>query len=261
VPSVEGAGVELAYEERGGGRPLVLVHGTCLTRGAWGGVLDELDDGYRAIAYDRRGYGDSEAPEHYAGTTIGEHSDDLAALIRALDAAPALVCGHSFGAVAVLDLMVREPDLVDAAVLVEPAMLWLASGGAAESSGVRAAIEEGAQSGGPAGAVDAFLLAVCGPRALDLLGPDAMVAAHRAAISLTADLGALANWSIPPRRLREPETPAVVLAGTRTRPALREAAEILAGMLPRAELRSADSEHLVPIEAPDAVADAIRAQP
>jgi pimeloyl-ACP methyl ester carboxylesterase len=260
VPSVEGAGVELAYEERGAGEPLVLAHGTCCTRAVWDGAIDALGGDYRAIAYDRRGYGESEAPEHYTGTTVGEHADDLIALIRRLDATPALLCGHSFGAVAALDVLVREPALVRAAVLIEPAMLWLAPGGAAESSAIGVAIERGAATGGGApGAVDGFLTAVCGPRALELLGPEGVAAAHRSPRAFAADIAALSNWSIPPRQLREPDAPVVVVAGTRTRPALREACEVLAGMLPHAELREADAEHLVPLEDPTAVAGAIRA--
>ena len=261
--TIEGAGVELAYDERGDGQPVVLVHGTASTRAIWAEVRDELEGGFRTIAYDRRAYGESGEPEGFRAAPVGEHGDDLIAFLRALDLAPALLCGHSFGAMTCLDAIVREPGLVRAAVLIEPPMLWLAAGGAEAASELRTAVEGGARERGAPGAVDAFLTGVGGPAALDLLGNERRAAAHRAARAFAADLAAAGAWSVPPRALRAMETPVVLVAGTRTKPGWREPCERLAQMLPRAELVEADSDHFVPVEAPGVVADAIRglAQP
>jgi 2-(acetamidomethylene)succinate hydrolase len=261
--TVEGAGVELVYDERGGGDAVVLVHGTASTRATWNEVRDELGDALRTIAYDRRAYGESGAPEGYSATTVGEHGDDLIALLRGLDVAPALLCGHSFGARACLDTIVREPELVRAAVLIEPPMLWLAEDGAAAASYLRSEIEAGVTEHGSAGAIAAFTRVVCGPQALDVVGQERAAEALRHPIGFAADLGAVGNWSVPPRALRAIDTPVVLVAGTRTTPAYRQPCEALARMIPGAELRECDSGHLVPNEAPRVVADAIRslAQP
>ncbi|MEA2421871.1 MAG: hypothetical protein QOF55_970, partial [Thermoleophilaceae bacterium] len=69
--TVEGGGVALAYDERGDGPPAVLVHGTATDRSVWRETVEALGEGARAIAYDRRAYGDSGAPEPYGGTTVG----------------------------------------------------------------------------------------------------------------------------------------------------------------------------------------------
>ena len=256
--TVEGAGVELAYDERGEGAPLVLVHGTASTRTIWDEVREVLDGEWRTIAYDRRGYGQSGAPEDYRRTTIEEHGDDLIALLRALDVAPALVCGHSFGAMTTLDAVVRESGLVSAAVLLEPPMLWLTPNGARTASDLRSAIEKGAAERGSDGAIAAFTREVCGPQALDVVGQERVLAALKYPRGFAADVVAVASWSVPPRALREVETPVVLMAGTRTPPQWREPAEVLARMIPSAELREADSGHLLPNEAPEAVAEAIR---
>ncbi|HEV2061849.1 MAG TPA: alpha/beta fold hydrolase, partial [Solirubrobacteraceae bacterium] len=108
---------DLAYDIAGDGPSVVLVHGMAATRGVWG-TLDDL--GGRVIAYDRRGYGDSSAPEPYTRTTVNEQAEDLAALIAALEAAPALLVGEDFGALVVLDVLLRHRALARAAVLVHP---------------------------------------------------------------------------------------------------------------------------------------------
>ena len=90
-PTVEAGGVELAYEESGEGGCAVFVHGTATARSVWRETVEALGGATRTIAYDRRAYGDSGAPEPYGGTTVGEQADDLAELIEGLSAAPSPV--------------------------------------------------------------------------------------------------------------------------------------------------------------------------
>ena len=257
--TVEGAGVELAYDERGSGEPVVLVHGTACTRAIWDEVREELGDDFRSIAYDRRAYGESGAPEGFTAAPVAEHGDDLIALLGALDLAPALLCGHSFGAMTCLDVLLREPELVRAAVLVEPPILWLASTGNEATSKLRDKIEKGARAEGPSGAVAAFLSGVGGPRVFEVMGRERWTVGVSNPRAVASDLAVVAGWSVAPRELRAIDTRVILVAGTRTQRAHREPSEVLAGMIPAAELRDCDSGHFVPNEAPDAVADAIRA--
>src|SRR5205085_11878210 len=144
--------VELAYEERGEGRAVVVVHGTATSRTIWRETAGSLGDGVRTIAYDRRAYGDSGAPEPYTATTVGEQADDLAELIERLGAAPAVVCGHELGALAALDLALRHARLVERIVAIEPPMLWLVAEGTDAVAGRREAGARAAREGGAAGA-------------------------------------------------------------------------------------------------------------
>src|SRR3954471_23551811 len=108
MPTLEGAGVELAYSERGAGAPAVIVHGMASDALAWAPLAERLAQaGARAVAYDRRGYGASGAPEPYVAPPVQEQAEDAAALIAGLDAAPALLVGDGFGALVVLELLVR----------------------------------------------------------------------------------------------------------------------------------------------------------
>jgi pimeloyl-ACP methyl ester carboxylesterase len=249
--TVEAGGVALAYEEHGGGPAVVLVHGTATARSVWRETVEALGDGVRTVAYDRRPYG---------GTTVGEQADDLAELIEALDAAPAVVCGHELGAIACLDLAARRPELASAAVLIEPPMLWLSPAGTDAVGDLREAVASAARDGGAAGAVRAYLEAVGGPEVADLLGEERMRAAEAAPRAFAADLAAAASWSAGRRELRAIERPVTLICGTRSAAVRQESTRALAGLLPDAQLIELDSGHFAHLERPGDVAGAIRAR-
>jgi pimeloyl-ACP methyl ester carboxylesterase len=233
VPTVEGAGVVLAYEERGGGRPVLLVHDLASDALALLPVADALAAEARAIAYDRRGYGSSGAPEPYEGTTVEEQAEDAAALLRALDAAPAVVAGEGFGALVALDLMKRHAALVAGAVLAEPALFALAPEATEVLSAQRAEIEEAIRARGPAAGVAAWL----GERA----SGDALARARAAHGAFFADYAGLATWPVSRRELRALSIPSVVVTRPSSLRHVAAVADALARLLPRAS-RSVDGD-------------------
>lgn len=255
---VEVHGVTLAYEESGEGDAVLLVHGMATDRRIWRETIEALGGGLRAIAYDRRAYGGSGAPEPYGGTTVEEQAEDAAALIAELGAAPAILCGHSLGAMICIDLLLRHADLARGAVLIEPPLLWLSPKGSAAVGRLREAAAEGAREGGPPGAVDAVLAELAGPEVVSRLDAERLEAARSAARAMAVDMAAAPAWRVERRRLREIGTPAIVVAGSRSSAAWRDAARALADLLGNAELRDAPAAHGVQFEAPDAVAAAIR---
>ena len=111
-------GVSLYYEEHGAGTAIVGVHGGGSSAAMWVGAAAELAKRGRTILYDRRGSFRSERPEPYT-TNVHEQADDAAALIDALEAAPAIVIGRSYGGAVAVDLALRYPDRVRALVLLE----------------------------------------------------------------------------------------------------------------------------------------------
>lgn len=255
--TVDAAGIGLAFEERGSGDPAVLIHGTGTDRSLWRETVGELGDSVRSIVYDRRGYGESGAPEHYAGTTVEEQAEDAAALIAALDAGAVLACGHGLGAVVCLDLLRRHPARVRGAVLVEPLLLSLSQSGSGLVGALREAVEEGARDGGSGGAVGAYVSALGGGGALARLGPERLSAAGAAVRAFAADVGATSSWSFGRRDLRSLDAPVIVLSGEASNPVLREVAAELVGLVPAAELRTAPAGHFLPLDAPADVAAAI----
>jgi pimeloyl-ACP methyl ester carboxylesterase len=202
MAEIEGAGVALHYEERGAGPPLLLIHGLASDALAWSDVAGALAGaGFRAIAYDRRGYGASGAPEPYAATTVQEQSEDAAALLGRLGAVPALLVGSGFGALVALELLVRRPSLARAAVLVDVPLFAFVPAATEALAAQRALLEDALRSGGPSAAVLAWL------------GADAAGAPRAASWvrGFFADYAGQASWSPARRELRDIAVPVALL--------------------------------------------------
>jgi pimeloyl-ACP methyl ester carboxylesterase len=123
VTGASGTAVELHRWGTGRGGTVLCIHETAASSEAWRPLAAALGERARTIAYDRRGWGRSGAPEPYGRTTVQEQAEDGARVLAELEAPPAVLCGSGLGAVAALDLMLRRPDLAHAAVLIEPPLL------------------------------------------------------------------------------------------------------------------------------------------
>jgi peroxiredoxin len=84
------------YQDCGEGQPIVLIHGWPLSHRMWEYQINALTEaGYRCIAYDRRGFGDSDKP--WTGYDYDTMSADLHQLIVELDLNDAVIAGFSMG--------------------------------------------------------------------------------------------------------------------------------------------------------------------
>lgn len=113
--------------------PLLMLHGFPEYGGAWAEVAAHLP-GWRCIAPDQRGYGQSWAPPEVAAYAARHLVADVIALIETLGA-PVPVLAHDWGAAVAYALAMRRPDLVSALVVVNgvhpgPFQRELARGGA-----------------------------------------------------------------------------------------------------------------------------------
>ncbi|MFI9565697.1 alpha/beta fold hydrolase [Streptomyces rishiriensis] len=88
--------VEVHYEDKGAGQPVVLIHGYPLDGNSWDGQTSALlEAGYRVITYDRRGFGKSSQPS--GGYDYDTFAADLNAVLEALDLREAVLVGFSMG--------------------------------------------------------------------------------------------------------------------------------------------------------------------
>lgn len=90
----DGAELNLYYQDLGAGRPVVFLHGWPLNSSMWQYQLAELPKyGLRCIAYDRRGFGQSDKP--FDGYDYDTLADDLKAVLDGLDLQDAVLVAFS----------------------------------------------------------------------------------------------------------------------------------------------------------------------
>ncbi|MFE5508218.1 alpha/beta fold hydrolase [Amycolatopsis japonica] len=104
---------ELAYEIRGEGDPVVLLHGGMLDSRMWDAEMRELGRHHTVIRYDARGHGESSTP-----TERFRHYEDLRALMTALELPRTSLVGLSGGGRIAVDFALTYPELVENLVLV-----------------------------------------------------------------------------------------------------------------------------------------------
>jgi non-heme chloroperoxidase len=112
-------GVALSFVEKGAGQPVILIHGILNDCRAWAAQMDALSSSFRTLSYSRR----CSYPNHrkdYENSTVENNAEDLAQLLKAKEAAPAHLIGHSYGGFIALYCAYKNPTLVRSLVLVEP---------------------------------------------------------------------------------------------------------------------------------------------
>jgi pimeloyl-ACP methyl ester carboxylesterase len=108
-------GINLATVDTGGtGDPVVLLHGFPDTSAVWRHQIPVLaDEGFRVIAPDMRGFGDSSKPQAVEDYKVMKLVGDVSALMRALGVERAHVVGHDWGAAVAWLLASLMPRKVD----------------------------------------------------------------------------------------------------------------------------------------------------
>jgi 3-oxoadipate enol-lactonase len=115
VPIAELDDLELHYEERGSGRPMLLVAGIPAVADDWAPLAERLSESRRVIAFDNRGSGASAVtPGPY---TTAQLAADAVALLDHLGIERADVFGMSLGGMIAQEMALRRPERVDRLVL------------------------------------------------------------------------------------------------------------------------------------------------
>lgn len=253
------------YHVGGDGEPLLLVHGLAGSAGNWVEVVPALLDRYRVLAVDLPGHALSEPLPR--GASTADFAGAAASVLDAEGIGCALVAGHSFGGLVALRLARLRPELVRGLLLVSPAGISTARRIAQSIVAVSTTIRPGRRVAPLRHRLAArawYRRAVFRPWFV----ADADVLSERAvhgllaAQTLHADVrvaGRAMSADDPRETLGPLGCPALVLWGAGDRQLPLEDAFEYARRL-RAELRVvAGCGHLVLVERPEAVVDALYA--
>jgi 2-succinyl-6-hydroxy-2,4-cyclohexadiene-1-carboxylate synthase len=111
-------GVDFHVEDRGTGRPLVLLHGFTGSSASWSPVIDDLARTHRVVAIDIIGHGASAAPQDPSRYVFEQALRDLDEVTAQLGVARAAWLGYSMGGRLALGMAVDHPQRVSSLILV-----------------------------------------------------------------------------------------------------------------------------------------------
>ena len=240
--------VELAVDLRGAGPPLLFVHGFPFNRTMWKHQVAGLTR-WRRIAPDLRGAGASSAPAD--GYSMARYADDLAAVLDAVGAAQAVVCGLSMGGYILFELLRRHPERVRAAVFCDTK----AEPDAAEARRGRDDLIAVAQRHGQAAVAERLLPLVLAPQTFE--GQPEVVRDVREMIErmpvpgMVGALRALRDRPDSRPTLAMVQVPTLALVGEEDRISPPPAMEAMVAAISGARLeRVPAAAHLAPLEQP-----------
>ncbi|MCA1843362.1 MAG: alpha/beta hydrolase, partial [Actinobacteria bacterium] len=122
MEEIEVGGFRVAFERRGAGPSLVLLHGWLVDSREWRRQLDGLSDEFTVVAWDAPGAGrSSDPPQTFR---LADWADCLAEFIAALGLGRPHVAGLSWGGGLALELYRRHPAIVRTLILVSAGAGW-----------------------------------------------------------------------------------------------------------------------------------------
>ena len=118
-------GLRIAFQRRGHGPCLLLLHGAVSDSRVWRVQLESLSDTFTVVAWDAPGCGgSSDPPDHFR---LPEYAECLKRFIDALGLQRPHVLGHSWGSALALELYRQRPALVRSLLLVGAYAGWAGS--------------------------------------------------------------------------------------------------------------------------------------
>lgn len=250
--------IDLAYDDRGSGPTLLLVHGFPLDHAMWSAQLAALAPTHRVLAPDLPGFGRSGLPAPVAASGVLTMEQLADALARFLDAlavpGPVVLCGLSMGGYIAFPFARRYAHRLRGLVLCDTRAI----ADTAEGAAGRRLMADRVLREGPAPLVESMLPRLFAPATLqgrpDLVAPIRQVMTATDPRTLAAASRGMAVRPDSTPALGDIACPTLVLVGEHD--AISPPAEMrqIAAAIPGAQfVEIAGAGHLAPLEGPDAV--------
>jgi len=109
-------GMQIAYDDKGKGLPILFIHGFPLNRTLWTGQVDNISKIGRAVSIDLRGHGESQAiPGPYSMKMLAQGCNSLLNELEITE--PVILCGLSMGGYVTLEFYRQYPSRVAGLIL------------------------------------------------------------------------------------------------------------------------------------------------
>lgn len=116
MPKVQINGIDLFFDIKGRGEPLLLIAGFLCDHAYWSLIMPSLVSQYQVIRLDNRGMGRSSAPEsHYS---LKQMASDVAGLLDHIAIDKVHLAGHSMGGQIAQELVLAHPEKVQSLMLL-----------------------------------------------------------------------------------------------------------------------------------------------
>jgi YbgC/YbaW family acyl-CoA thioester hydrolase len=244
-------GVSLAVDARGEGPGLLFLHGFPFNRSIWSHQLATLS-GWRRIAPDLRGFGESDAPQ--GGYSMATYADDCVQLLDRLRLGKAVVVGLSMGGYIAFEMLRRHPDRIAGLILCDTK----AEPDSAEGAKGRDETAAIARSQGSAAIAERMIPVLLGRTTLQT--QPQLVQQVREMITMTPVEGIVGALEAMKTRadstdlLPSISVPTLVVVGREDTMMVPAQARAMASAIPSATLTTIEGAgHVPPLEAPTAV--------
>jgi pimeloyl-ACP methyl ester carboxylesterase len=221
-------GTSIAYERRGHGPPLVMVHGSTVDHSRWGGVVSKLAAHFSLYLIDRRGRGASGDGPVYS---IEHEFEDVVAVLEATRV-PAFLLAHSYGAICSLEAS-RLTARIAKMVLYEPP-LPLPGHELIFPTDLVQRLNNLLAAGNRAGVVDAFMREVIrlGEREIENMHHRSSWPVRlRAAHTIPREVAVASTYRFCAESFAHVRVPSLFLVGSRSPPYLHEATAMASAAL------------------------------
>ena len=115
---------QIAYHLSGEGIPLVLLHCTGASSAAWDKVSADIGPGFRKLAVDLHGFGDSDPWPGERPLSLADEAEAVLAAAKVIER-PFHLVGHSYGGAVALKLALTAPERIASLTVIEPVSFHL----------------------------------------------------------------------------------------------------------------------------------------
>ena len=260
MPTVRINGAELFYRDEGAGEPVVLVHSSACSSSQWDKLIADLGDGYRVLAPDLHGYGQSDFWSGRGPLTLSDEAALVEHVISLCDQ-PVHLVGHSYGGAVALKVSRSAGEAIKSLTLIEPVALHLLRnsdpngiGSFTELRTVADRVTSGVATGDYQGAMAHFVDYWNGPGAWSGLSERKQSALAKAAPKVALDFWAITSEPACLEDYRQVDLPTLLVCGDRSPLPTRRITAVLGGALPGALVQVVGGAgHMLPLSHPERV--------